>query len=168
MDYRHGPVRRQPFRSYAPDLIEPCIKAGTSEKGCCAKCGAPWKRIVEKGEPDLAHQRACGGDASGGYNGTATKDYASAGAQNASEVKARILAGMHEKVTTGWLPSCKCEAAVVSCTVLDPFGGAGTTALVADRLQRNAIIIELNESYASMARRRIEKDAGMFAVTEAA
>lgn len=163
-----APFAGSHFAVMPPDLIEPCIKAGTSEKGCCAKCGAPWKRIVEKGEPDLAHQRACGGDASGGYNGTATKDYASAGAQNASEVKARILAGMHEKVTTGWLPSCKCEAAVVSCTVLDPFGGAGTTALVADRLQRNAIIIELNESYASMARRRIEKDAGMFAVTEAA
>jgi hypothetical protein len=46
-----------------------------------------------------------------------------------------------------------------------PLGGrvAGTTALVADRLGRNAILIELNRSYAAMARRRIEADAGMFA-----
>lgn len=48
-------------------------------------------------------------------------------------------------------------------TVLDPFGGAGTTGLVADRLKRNAILIELNPDFADMARRRINKDAGLFA-----
>lgn len=47
--------------------------------------------------------------------------------------------------------------------VLDPFGGAGTTRLVADRLQRNAILIELNPDYAAMAERRIRGDAGMMA-----
>jgi DNA modification methylase len=48
-------------------------------------------------------------------------------------------------------------------TVLDPFGGAGTTGLVADRLGRNAILIELNPEYAAMAERRIKNDAGLFA-----
>jgi DNA modification methylase len=48
-------------------------------------------------------------------------------------------------------------------TVLDPFGGSGTTGLVADRLGRNAILIELNPEYAAMARRRIEGDAPLFA-----
>lgn len=43
--------------------------------------------------------------------------------------------------------------------VLDPFGGAGTTGLVADRLQRHATLIELNPEYAAMARRRIHDDA---------
>lgn len=47
-------------------------------------------------------------------------------------------------------------------TVLDPFFGAGTTGLVADRLQRNCIGIELNPDYEVIARRRIETDAGMF------
>lgn len=47
-------------------------------------------------------------------------------------------------------------------TVLDPFGGAGTTGLVADRLQRNAILIELNPTYAEMADRRIRGDAPLF------
>jgi DNA modification methylase len=47
--------------------------------------------------------------------------------------------------------------------VLDPFGGAGTTGLVADRLGRNAILIELNPEYAAIAHRRITDDAGMFA-----
>lgn len=48
-------------------------------------------------------------------------------------------------------------------TVLDPFAGAGTTGLVADRLGRNAILIELNPDYAEMARNRIYQDAPMFA-----
>ncbi len=48
-------------------------------------------------------------------------------------------------------------------TVLDPFAGAATTLMVADRLQRHAIGIELNAEYVAMARARITKDAGMFA-----
>jgi DNA modification methylase len=48
-------------------------------------------------------------------------------------------------------------------TVLDPFGGAGTTGLVAQNLQRNAILIELNPDYAEMAKRRIANAGGMFA-----
>jgi DNA modification methylase len=46
---------------------------------------------------------------------------------------------------------------------LDPFGGAGTTGLVADRLQRDAILIELNPEYAEIARRRITGDSPLFA-----
>lgn len=41
-------------------------------------------------------------------------------------------------------------------TVLDPFGGAGTTGLVAKRTGRNSILCELNEEYARMARQRID------------
>ena len=48
-------------------------------------------------------------------------------------------------------------------TILDPFGGAGTTGLVADRIGRNAILTELNPEYAAMARRRIEGDAPLLA-----
>jgi DNA modification methylase len=47
--------------------------------------------------------------------------------------------------------------------VLDPFSGAGTTGLVADRLGRDAILIELNEDYSGMSRRRIHDDAPLFA-----
>ncbi|KAB0571507.1 DNA-methyltransferase [Brucella pituitosa] len=42
--------------------------------------------------------------------------------------------------------------------VLDPFGGAGTTGLVAARHGRRAILIELNPEYAELAQRRIEKE----------
>jgi DNA modification methylase len=47
-------------------------------------------------------------------------------------------------------------------TVLDPFGGAGTTGLVSDRLGRNAILIELNPDYAALAQKRIRDDCPMF------
>lgn len=47
-------------------------------------------------------------------------------------------------------------------TVLDPFGGAGTTGLVSDRLERNAVLCELNPEYAKMAASRIAGDNPMF------
>jgi hypothetical protein len=50
--------------------------------------------------------------------------------------------------------------------VLDPFGGSGTTGLVADRLKRNATLIDLNRDYVEMARNRIEIDAPLFAKIE--
>jgi DNA modification methylase len=57
---------------------------------------------------------------------------------------------------------CILAGCPVGGTVLDPFGGAGTTGLVADRLQRDAILIELNPEYAEIARNRIASEAGMF------
>lgn len=47
-------------------------------------------------------------------------------------------------------------------TVIDPFGGAGTTGLVADRLKRHAVLIEINPEYAALAETRLRKDGGMF------
>ena len=57
---------------------------------------------------------------------------------------------------------CILAGCPVGGMVLDPFGGAGTTGLVADRLQRNATLIELNPEYAAIAKRRLEHDGGMF------
>ncbi|WP_426070196.1 DNA-methyltransferase [Janthinobacterium sp. DSP2-3-3] len=48
-------------------------------------------------------------------------------------------------------------------TVLDPFFGAGTTGLVADRLQRDCIGIELNQAYAEIARKRIQGESSLLA-----
>ncbi|MEA1071304.1 site-specific DNA-methyltransferase [Sphingomonas sp. LY160] len=63
---------------------------------------------------------------------------------------------------------CIMAGCPVGGTVLDPFGGAGTTGLVADRLQRDSILIELNPDYAEMARSRIAGDGSLFADVEAA
>jgi DNA modification methylase len=47
--------------------------------------------------------------------------------------------------------------------VLDPFTGSGTTGLVADRLGRDFVGVELNPKYAAIAERRITSDAPLFA-----
>ena len=57
---------------------------------------------------------------------------------------------------------CISAGSRVGDTVLDPFGGAGTTGLVADRLGRHATLVELNPTYAAMARARIADDAPLF------
>ena len=81
-------------------------------------------------------------------------------------------------MTTGWRPGCSCRSRAADGTltnaeldgglepvpslVLDPFAGAGTTGLVARRLGRRFVGIELNPEYADMARRRIYEDAPLF------
>lgn len=48
-------------------------------------------------------------------------------------------------------------------TILDPFGGAMTTMLEAERLNRLGIAIELNPEYAEIGRKRLYNDAPLFA-----
>ena len=47
-------------------------------------------------------------------------------------------------------------------TVLDPFGGSGTTGIVSQHLNRKATLIELNEEYIAIAKKRIEQEFGLF------
>jgi site-specific DNA-methyltransferase (adenine-specific) len=159
------------FATFPTALVDPMVLAGTSEGGACGACGAPRRRLVRKGAAQLEHRRACGGDANGEYHGAATKDFAAAGAENASVVKARILAGMCERHTVGWARTCKPTCAggdVVPCVVLDPFAGAGTTGVVSVRRGRSFVGIELSPEYAAMARRRINAEAPLFVQARAA
>jgi hypothetical protein len=134
------------FATFPTKLVEPCILAGTSERGCCSECGAPWRRIVEveyvkspaHGEGSVMRGRLETTDVNGW----------------AGESMPRL----NKEVTTlGWEPSCACDAPTTACTVLDPFLGSGTTALVARRLGRASIGIELNPEYAEKARKRLER-----------
>ena len=50
--------------------------------------------------------------------------------------------------------------------VLDPFGGAGTVGLVADRLGRSSTLLELNPEYIELAKQRIYSDAPLFCEVE--
>jgi DNA modification methylase len=49
--------------------------------------------------------------------------------------------------------------------VLDPFGGSGTTGIVAALNNRNAILVELNPEYIKIAEDRIDKELGLFKQT---
>jgi site-specific DNA-methyltransferase (adenine-specific) len=50
---------------------------------------------------------------------------------------------------------CILAGAPLGGVVLDPFGGAGTTAVVAMQEGRKSILCEINPDYAVMAERRI-------------
>lgn len=46
--------------------------------------------------------------------------------------------------------------------ILDPFGGSGTTGIVAQKLGRKFLLIEQNPEYVAIAQRRFDKEFGMF------
>jgi DNA modification methylase len=134
------------FATFPPALAERCIRAGTSERGCCPGCGAPWARVVERVEAEVTNPRR----------------FSKAGNDDRQDT----LRLYKERVSqqNGWAQTCPCPPHdPVPCTVLDCFGGSGTTGMVADRLGRDAILIDLNPDYTGMAEARVTKDAGLFA-----
>lgn len=158
------PFKEAHFATFPTEIPRRAIVAGTSEKGCCPSCGAGWVRREEVvGRQVTDAMRYAGGNENGEYHGQAVKEYDGTGAQNASDTKRRILERMSQVREHSWAQGCSCPPAdPVPATILDPFLGSGTTALVADRLQRDCIGIELNPAYADMAERRIRADSPLF------
>jgi len=124
------------FATYPRALVEPCVKAGTSERGCCPKCGAPWERVTEKPE----------GYPTGSYHDHKMDGVGYGLRQNGKGPK-NLPLGM-QAYTTGWRPTCKCGIeTTVPATVFDPFAGSGTTLLVARQLGRNGVGLDLSMPY---------------------
>lgn len=96
------------FATFSPKLIEPLIKAATSEKGCCQECGAPWVREVEVGTEKQGIERG---------------KHASAWRANVHGPQRSANGGLgtRDYKTLGWSPSCGCQITVCpsGCTVLD-------------------------------------------------
>jgi DNA modification methylase len=139
------------FAVFPSEIPRRAILAGTSEKGVCPACGAPWVRVVDKrrtrdGEPLTGSWPVNNGGQRIGASGV-------------GHWRDRV-----ETTEIGWSSSCSCPAAdPVPATVLDCFAGSGTSLVVADRLGRNAVGVELNPTFTEMARKRLIKDAGLFA-----
>ena len=146
------PFPQSHFATFPTEVPRRCILAGTSEKGQCPQCGAPWERVVEVEQIAKARNVA-----PIKYAGGADGERAGAWTASMAEQTRRSA------TTLGWRPTCgHADLLPVPQTVLDIFAGAGTTLLVADRLNRHGIGIELKESYAEMARERLLSEAPMF------
>ena len=129
-------------------LVEPCIKAGTSEHGCCKHCGKPWERLVEK-RPSTMTIRVR--DAKRGV-ATAEEGYKASETEKEASAKEEMGASR----TLGFRPACSCpKPSVVPCVVLDPFAGSGTVALVAKKLGRRSISIDIKPEYIELAKQRV-------------
>ena len=136
----------QHFAAFPRELVRRMILAGTSERGVCAECGAPWVREVETTYTPL-------GDAVQQNSENRVQSELNRGG---GAPQAMTYGRAEKKVTTlGWQPSCECPADSIPATVLDCFAGSGTSLLVARQLGRHAIGVELSERYCAMTRARL-------------
>lgn len=150
------PCKEAHFATFPTEIPENCIKAGSSEHGCCSACGKPYRRVFTK---ELVPTDCAS------HNTVADARDEAADAQDAGSnlVKDGFKPGWANKnTTTGWEATCACQAQVIPATVLDIFDGSGTTRLVARKLRRNAIGIELNPAYRKISQKRLKNELGMF------
>lgn len=139
------------FATFPEELAETCIKAGTSERGCCAACGSPHERVTDVTYENPGNRKTNGPRSTDRKH----KQFGSAGFAQRLEKRTK---------TTGWRAGCECGGDPVPCAVLDPFSGSGTTGLVCAKLGRDYVGIELNPEYAAMSKRRIDGYAPLFGV----
>lgn len=142
------------FATFPPALIEPCILAGTSERGHCPSCGARWERQTEP-VIQVAHTGTTGS----AYEKGSTANRLAMLRQAAREQGMEYTGARR---TTGWIPKCDCGCAPVPDVVLDPFMGSGTTAQVAVQHGRMYLGCELNPDYGPLQQERIASVTDLF------
>lgn len=167
------------FATFPPALAERCVRAGTSARGACPSCGAPWRRVVDKESFTAPVAERTGRPSHNGQPPQQSGWY-----WQPADVR-----------LAGWYPTCRCygvpelpryprrprakaerdawreacavvqaererllkhaeQLATVPCLVLDTFGGSGTTGAVAVGNGRDALLIELSAEYPELARER--------------
>jgi DNA modification methylase len=125
------------FATYPEELVKRCILASTPDAGVCAVCGSPWARVI-----DATYEK--------------TQE------TNGREKQELVTGWDRDKwprmtkdtTTLGWRPTCA-HSEATPATILDPFGGSGTSAVVARSLGRRFVLCELSSDYVQMALRRL-------------
>jgi len=171
------PLALAHFASFPPDLVEPCIKAATSERGACPRCGAAWERVIGRVGQLPGRERNRGGR-NDGYALPAQWE----NGQNPTTI-----------TTLGWRPTCDCydgryrseyakprkarkraqrdawdgrwqrvrarpgreDWPTQPCLCLDMFAGVGTVGLVAQQLGRRYVLIDAKHEYCAMTLGRL-------------
>lgn len=154
------PYAEAHFATYPQELVRRCLLAGCPE-WVCGTCGKPRERIVERGESDYARLKREQGhewtdmDAAGLDRGVITRAGEGGQTRNSNGTVPSLRSADTE--TVGW-SDCGHDNYQPG-TVLDPFLGSGTTALVARNHSRRSIGIELNQEYCELAARRLAQQS---------
>ena len=138
------PYKEAHFATFPEVLPETCIRASCS-LGNCSNCGKPLKLEKERDKHptrDMEAQRQASKEKTGRTDGHISGP-----------------SGQVDKVRTlGYIADCDCDPSdrdFITPTVLDPFAGAGTTGLVAMKLGKAAVLIELNPEYVELIHKRL-------------
>lgn len=129
---------------FPPELPALCIRGGSSRKGACPLCGAPWEEIFERERKEGRPSTNCGNMDSDGRTRT------TAGLNVPAEYK------IVKVKSIGFRPTCSCGSKkTVPCIVLDPFLGSGTTVKVANDIGRIGLGFEINLNYKEIIENKI-------------
>jgi len=128
-----APYKGAHFATFPPKLVEPCVLAGTSARGVCPECGAPWEREVERTE--LGER-----DDTGRTHSTAEHRRTSPGAPPERGWEA-------SRATSGWRATCDHGGESVPAVVLDPFCGSGTVGEICREHGRRFVGLDLSWTY---------------------
>lgn len=160
------------FAVYPEKLCERPIITGCPPK-VCAECGAPWKRVIEverqpegyitrDDEVKAIKEKGLTPHSSSRLLTGLQRFKRPKGSQPSSGERQGKKKGLIQDnyfrrgQELGWIPTCDCDAGVKPGVVLDPMCGSGTTLVVAKKLGRSFIGIDVNPEYVEMAKRRIE------------
>lgn len=142
----------EPHYAVMPRAIAaPCIQASTSEGGVCPVCATPYRRVVSRERVPMRAERSREADSldtAHGRDGRSGKRYL-----------------LHTR-SRGFEPGCNCDereegTQPIPATVLDPFAGAATTALVSRELGRYFRGFELDVGVLPLVERRLSQQALM-------
>jgi len=132
------PYKAAHFATFPMDLIEPCVLAGCPEK-ICIDCGTPYKRVMQKPKQLVVERNKRSGHDDRKVGGVLDK-------YNRENPPKDL----------GLQKQCDCETNETKVgTVLDPFGGSGTTAQAAHKHGRDCVLCELNADYVPLIEKRL-------------
>jgi DNA modification methylase len=129
-------IKEKHYATFPRELAQRCIEVGTSTHGVCSQCGSPWRRQAQR--PKSGDVRITSRD----------QDLVEGARMNMPN-------GWPAPETQGWQPSCICtDNRPVPATVLDPFMGSGTTAIVSEMLDRDWLGFDIDERNVEIWRAR--------------
>ncbi len=122
------------FATFPPELVRRPILA-TCPEAICSRCGQPWRRQVSVTRIPVGPRSKSG--------------------KPSDPQVMRFKDRWHTIREVGDFIPCDCQASTVPGIVLDPFMGAGTVGLVAEKSNRDWIGIEISPGYRDLALKRI-------------